>query len=578
LSHPAGFFLQPIPDPIRAALRAHENLDFLRNYNPPLTPPCKGGEFLGSVLSTLVPPYRKTRRAIYFATLALLANAVSLLLGCAVPTSLRPDVKVPERSAIIFFVDGLNNESLDHLSKAGRLPTIKRQFIDGGLRFTQAYSCLPSDTYPNSASLLTGLVPGRHGVVGNLWFDRRMPTHADYTKALTYRAVNHHVQAPTIYELIRPLRSVSMQCATARGASADYHGGILEGLQWVGGNFSAIDTFSSRGIVRVIRAANHWREWPALQMYYFPAVDKYGHEFGPHTPEYEQAIEHVDLCIGHVLNQFDRLDMIENTLLLLISDHAQMRTTIERQFDPTLELAHHFGDRLAISYPLSGTPQARHRTLRDKEVLVIPFRRRLELHVRGKYGWRAPATPKDIAGIADEVLHALSETANSELVWPNYIDMLVMRAGNNRGGVENQRLRIWTSAGQFLVDENQTDDDWVGKDRYPPGTLRELRALMRHRRAGDIQIFAAPGCALLKGDPGGHGGISRTERHIPMFFSARALASGQVHQSARLVDVMPTIMEWLGCRERIPTGLDGRSLMPQLVYFRDKIASLDNAD
>lgn len=502
----------------------------------------------------------------------------SLLLGCAAPMSLRPDVKIPDRSAVIFFVDGLNNESVDRLASADRLPTIKRQFIDRGIRFTQAYGCLPSDTYPNSVSLLTGFVPGRHGVVGNLWFDRSMPTHADYTKALTYRAVNHHVQAPTIYELVRPLRSVSMQCATARGASADYHGGILEGLQWIGGNFSAIDTFSSRAVARAIHVANHWREWPALQMYYFPAVDKYGHEFGPHTPEYERAIEHVDGCISHVLDQFARVGVTDNTLFLLVSDHAQMRTTIRRQFDPTLELAHHFGDRLAISYPLSGTPQERYRALRDTEILVIPFRRRLELHVRGKNGWHVPASHKEIACVADEVLDVLLNSSTSESDWPDYIDMLVAREGNDRADFENPRLRIWTNAGEFVVDEKQADHDWFGKDRYPPGTLGELRALMQHRRAGDIQIFAAPGCALLKGEPGGHGGISRTERHIPIFFSAKGLAPGQVHQSARLVDVMPTIMEWLGCRERIPTGLDGQSLMPQLLHFRDDTAKLKIAD
>ncbi len=446
---------------------------------------------------------------------------------------------------------------------------MKRYFIDDGVRFANAYSCIPSDTYPNAVSLLTGKVPGNHGVVGNVWFDRSLPAHADYTKALSYRDVNYHVQEPTIYELIRPLRSVSMQCATSRGSTVDHHGGVVEGLQWVGGNFSAIDSFSSRGVHDTIEAANKWREWPALQMYYFPAVDKYGHEFGPQSREYERAIEHVDRCIGRVLAKFNQLGITENTLLVLVSDHAQMLTPEAQQFEPMHELISHYGSRLAAGYPLSGTSQKRYKELRDRDIIAVPFRRRLELHVRGKAGWSEPADSATVAHVADEVLRVLRESAATNDSWPAYLEMMVTRADDRAANREIQ-LRILTSKGVRLIDANQTDADWFGKDRYPPGTLDELRALMQHRRAGDIQMFAAPGFAMLKGEPGGHGGVSPAERHIPLIFSTNALTPRHVDTPVRIVDVMPTIMEWLGCRDRVPTGLDGRSLMPRLRYLNSR--------
>ena len=101
---------------------------------------------------------------------------------------------------------------------------------------------------------------------------------------------------------------------------------------------------------------------------------------------------------------------------------------------------------------------------------------------------------------------------------------------------------------------------------------------MQHRRAGDIQLFAAPGFAMLKGEPGGHGGLSPAERHIPLTFSANALTPKYVDMPVRIVDVMPTIMEWLGCRERIPTGLDGRSLMPSLRWLNSSDVEVGESD
>ncbi len=518
-----------------------------------------------SLLASHLQKTRRFRLAFHFAAVLYLC----LVVGCSARNTLRPDVNIPERSAVIFFVDGLNTESLDKLANAGRLPTLKRYFIDRGVRFTHAYGCIPSDTYPNSASLLTGLVPGRHGVVGNEWFDRALPTHTDYTKAFTYRAVNYHVQAPTIYELIRPLRSISMQCATARGSSVDRHGGIIEGLQWVGGNFSAIDSFSSNGVHDAIEAANNWREWPALQMYYFPAVDKYGHEFGPQSREYDHAIEHVDRCIGHVVANLNQLGVLENTLLVLLSDHAQMLTPEAQQFAPMRDLTSHYGNRLAVSNLLTGTPQHRYKKLREKDIIAVPFRRRLELHVRGKAGWGVPADAATIAEVAGEVLSVLRESTTPNDTWPAYIEMMSMRADD---GVANDgtRLRILSAAGEHTIDADHTDADWFGGDLYPPGTLGELRALMQHRRAGDIQIFATPGFAMLKGEDGGHGSLSPAERHIPLIFSANELTPRRTETPVRIVDVMPTMMEWLGCRESIPPGLDGRSLIPSLRYLNSR--------
>lgn len=497
--------------------------------------------------------------------------AAPSMMGCASLTpSLGTHVDVPERSAVIFFVDGLDPRCLQEMVETGRVPNITRQFVERGVEFAQAYSCIPADTYPNAVSLITGKVPGRHGVVGNLWFDRYGPSYADYTRALTYLDVDYHLESQTIYERIRPLTSVSIQCATAHGSSAQHQGGLIQGLQWAAGNFSAIDSFSADKVTSVVRQANRSGQWPALQMYYFPAVDKYGHEFGPETTEYERAVEHVDRCIGRVLDSFDRLGTKRETLFVLVSDHGQINTPAAQQLEPVKILAQHWGEGLKIARSLSGSQQTRYREVSNKTLIAVPFRRRLELHVPGSGRWSAAASVEEVQAAAHCVLEILScaaapTVADSDSNWPDFIEMVAFRAtGDSKRNARLPALRIITAEGEHLIDDHVTEGKWLLRDRYPPSTLGELRALFAHRRAGDIQIFAKPNYSTLHGQPGNHGGLNTVDRHIPLYLSANAFGTRRIDEAVRIVDIMPTLMDWLGCREKIPVDIDGRSLLPAL--------------
>src|SRR5512147_201956 len=105
----------------------------------------------------------------YAAGLGLLLVSAA---GCVtrLDVRLRDDVRRPARSVVVFFPDGMDRQRMEELVAAGRLPNIHKRFFEGGVRVRHAFSSLPSITYPNCSSLITGRFPGHHGVLGNSWF------------------------------------------------------------------------------------------------------------------------------------------------------------------------------------------------------------------------------------------------------------------------------------------------------------------------------------------------------------------------------------------------------------------------
>ena len=75
----------------------------------------------------------------------------------------------PDRIVVLMSVDGLANFYMD--DPAAEIPTIRKLAAEGakaaGMRASD-----PTVTWPNHTTLVTGVSPAKHGVVGNNFFDR----------------------------------------------------------------------------------------------------------------------------------------------------------------------------------------------------------------------------------------------------------------------------------------------------------------------------------------------------------------------------------------------------------------------
>ena len=94
----------------------------------------------------------------------------ALLVGSALFASALPSAASAE-PVLLISIDGLQPADVIEAEKRGiEIPNLKR-FITEGTYAQGVRGVLPSVTYPSHATLLTGVRPSRHGIIGNNSFD-----------------------------------------------------------------------------------------------------------------------------------------------------------------------------------------------------------------------------------------------------------------------------------------------------------------------------------------------------------------------------------------------------------------------
>ena len=102
-----------------------------------------------------------------------------------------------DRCVILISVDGLANFYLD--DPKADLPTIRR-LIREGARAEGTVCSFPTVTWPNHTTLVTGVPPRKHGVIGNNYFDREKTAAVPFIPDPLFDK-DEIVKSPTIYDV-----------------------------------------------------------------------------------------------------------------------------------------------------------------------------------------------------------------------------------------------------------------------------------------------------------------------------------------------------------------------------------------
>lgn len=522
--------------------------------------------------------------AITFATALLL-----WLTGCGpggVPSvRLHDDVKRPNPRVVLFLCDGLRPDLLQQGCDEGWCPNIQKRFVESGTRVEDAVTTIPSITYAALSTYATGVTPARHGVIANKWFDREKRVLRNYITIKHYRDVNDDFTTPTIYELADDKTTVNIQNAVHRGVTKNVANWAQSGVRWFFKDFTAVDKLTASTIDYVARWANGGGVWPHLLFCYFPGVDSVGHEYGSDSEAYRESIEHFDHQVGRVCDWLEREDLLERTTLVLTSDHGHVQ--IDRGM---IDLMPYLRDQLgrrATDKPLQDGPfESRRRHFDQFDTVYIPSAARFAtIHFRGDAGWDERPTPDTVAEI-------LESPAPGERLWDNPgVDLAAYRVSENEIVVRTPRgdARIAESNGEFgpeyrfIPDPDDvfgylydpvlsmfvhagfhTSDEWLQAThgQQYPDVVPQLIPLLRSPHAGEVVLFAADGYGFTD-ERGGHGGVGRYDMRIPMMFAGPDIPAGGVIDTARAVDLAPTLFDIL----HVPTAgaeFDGVSLWTDL--------------
>ncbi len=530
--------------------------------------------------------------------LGLLTCIAFVSAGCAAGAErirLDDDVVLPKSAVVVFFVDGLDKHRLNDMLAEGDLPNIRRWFIEGGVGVEHAVSVLPSITYAASVSFLTGLYPGHHGVLGNRWFDPDTCTARYYVTPSTYRTVNQHFHRPTLYEVLEHVLTVSVQFHTRRGVTWTKDNAVPTGLDYFWHEYWLADRRVGTCVADVARFANRAGRWPAVYWNYFPGNDETAHYYGSDSEEYRTSLRTIDHSIGQIIGGIEQAGMGDRTYFVLVTDHGHDQT--QHEFDLPEWLRQNTSYRVFEGTITDDDYLARLRRLDDYDAVVLNGAfRRMAIHLRGRNGWGTPVDPEHLRMLAcdsprsgivplckleavalvcyrigpDEI--AVATHAGSTRVQRRMVDGVKQYRIVPAEGEENGSILLGYAADPRLADFVargwHASREWLAataESRFPD-FVPQVVEMFDSRRAGDVVAFAEKGWTFEPGDKSGHGSCVAADMVVPMYFAGVDLPRGARISYARLVDIMPTIIDLLSESDRLvyAGALDGVSIAQQL--------------
>lgn len=248
------------------------------------------------------------------------------------------------RHVVLVSIDGLAASYLT--DPRAELPTLRRLMNEGASSVGMTTS-FPSVTWPSHTSLITGVEPARHGVIGNSVWD------AKRNRGLTYigdpeLTKQQAIRVPTLYDAAAKAGlscgSVIWPCCNGADTlrwvipdsnKADLHAryttaGFVDELKQAEIDISQLGTwgwnkqYSTQRDVLYTRVANYLltKQKVNLLLVHLVTPDGVEHAYGPHTPEALQAVAESDRRIAEIWAALQQPEFKDRSTLFVVSDHG----------------------------------------------------------------------------------------------------------------------------------------------------------------------------------------------------------------------------------------------------------------
>jgi len=261
-----------------------------------------------------------------------LTCALALLLPLAACTTApTPSASVPTTVAtaappklLLISIDGLRADALDR----GLTPNLQR-LIDGGVRARWMTPSYPSLTFPNHYTIVTGLRPDHHGIVNNSMDDATLGR---------FELSNRDAVTTSGWWGGEPIW-VGAENVGVRTAPPSW-AGRGRPSQWR--VYDGKEPLEQRAGIVLDWLAQTDADAPRLTTLYMEHVDKAGHNYGPESKQYADAIVRADQIVGQVLDGLQQRGLVATTNIIVVSDHGMASVAdghviaTESMADPTI--------------------------------------------------------------------------------------------------------------------------------------------------------------------------------------------------------------------------------------------------
>lgn len=239
-----------------------------------------------------------------------LAAACALLLAACASHPPAATAPPAPHKLLLVSIDGLRADALDR----GLSPNLSRLAAEG-VRARWMNPSYPSLTFPNHYTIVTGLRPDHHGIVHNNMQDPVLGGFSLHDRGAVAEPRWWGGEPIWIGATRAGIRSATWAWP---GSEAPIQG--QHPTRW------KVFDGSIPPAARVDEVLGWLGETgadaPRLLTLYFDQVDHAGHDHGPDSPEYAQAIAEVDGALGRLLDGMARLHVLDSTDIVVVSDHG----------------------------------------------------------------------------------------------------------------------------------------------------------------------------------------------------------------------------------------------------------------
>ena len=250
----------------------------------------------------------------------------------------------PDRHVVLVSIDGFAAYHLDN--PAIDLPNI-RALAAAGTKAASSETVFPSVTHPSHTTLVTGVTPREHGVVGNRVRDRRtgegfhitnlprresvrVPTLFDVVHRRGWRTAAFFwpetKEDPAIDDNIAEVFTGEAEMADASVVSPALLGELRTAGVPIDSYYAFYDDPFGQGAadIALTKAAAYviTRRKPAFTALHLLVTDKVQHEVGPAHYRAAAALTTADHCVGLLRTAVEAAGMAERTTFVIAADHG----------------------------------------------------------------------------------------------------------------------------------------------------------------------------------------------------------------------------------------------------------------
>ena len=288
-----------------------------------------------------------------------LAHLPTFLIAAVFFAALQAIAQEPQQTPLLVMisVDGMRPDYVTGADAHGaKIPQLRR-FMKEGSYADGVVGVVPTVTYPSHTTLVTGVWPAKHGILGNTTFD---PLQKNSQGWYWY---SEDIRLPTLWDAAAGAgrTTASVQWPVTVGAHITWNipefwranteddakllravstpGLLIDADKEIGSYAGGIDS-SAEADERRGRYAQ-WileKKRPALLTLHLIALDHIEHETGPFSPEAIAILERLDAAIGNVRRTAEQLAP-GRAYIAVVSDHGFAKADTQLNLFPLFRQA-----------------------------------------------------------------------------------------------------------------------------------------------------------------------------------------------------------------------------------------------